>query len=553
MVGPVAKKQGRFLRHMVIRLVKLCGAVLAAQILGKFLSLWLKAGRSKRMLANVPVAHIESNPLLGNIPAIVKNLNRRHDFIMAASTTGGHKVTWTQGMFFDPKSIEIFVNDPVNIRHFLKDNFNNYTKGDPRHNHFWGTFGLWLGNGIFTALHGSGAPDGGQSWSRQRKITAAIFTRSNFNNNMNEIFVAKARHFCDALKAPANNGMPVDMQLQFFSYTMDSIMQIFFGEISDTLGGQSNKYATAFDTAHRNIFDFFMGNMAPLALTDLVPWPMNHIATHMIRSSSKSYKEFLKANAILDSESRRMIMTARADPKLSQRKDLLALYLQADAQEHFSETWLRDVVLNMIIAGRDTTACTLSWMFYMLATHPEIQEKVCREIDEKLPPDYEINFKSVGPNELPYLHGLLFECLRLYPPVPLDGKEAVADDILPDGTPIPKGAQIDWLPYTLGRDPERYPEPLVVKPERWIPFKEPQPHEFPVFQAGPRLCLGMNMAIMEAKIAAGVLLRDYTFEISAAEAEKITYLSTALTMSICNSKAQDSHNLWLTPKRRPGR
>lgn len=204
----------------------------------------------------------------------------------------------------------------------------------------------------------------------------------------------------------------------------------------------------------------------------------------------------------------------------------------------------------MIIAGRDTTACTLSWMFYILATHPEIQDKVCREVDEKLPSGGQLDLKAVGHAELPYMHGVLFETLRLYPPVPADKKEVVNDDVLPDGTMLPKGAMVDWLSYTMGRNPEVYPEPSAVKPERWIPFKEPLPHEFPVFQAGPRLCLGMHMAIFEAKILASSLLRDYTFEISPAEAEKITYLPMSLTMSICNSKEQDSHNLWLTPKRR---
>merc|ERR1740121_1824619 len=99
----------------------------------------------------------------------------------------------------------------------------------------------------------------------------------------------------------------------------------------------------------------------------------------------------------------------------------------------------------------------------------------------------------------------------------------------------------------MGRDPNTYPEPLVVRPERWIPFKEPSQFDFPVFQAGPRICLGMNMAIFEAKIAAIMLLQEYTFDMAPGEADKISYLPTTLTMSIVNSKGKgtkhkfDSH------------
>merc|ERR1712039_130148 len=95
-------------------------------------------------------------------------------------------------------------------------------------------------------------------------------------------------------------------------------------------------------------------------------------------------------------------------------------------------------------------------------------------------------------------------------------------------------------------DPSVYPDPEEVRPERWIPFKEPSPYEFPVFQAGPRICLGMDMAIFEAKVAATSLLQKYRFELLEGEKEKITYSAT-LTMSICNSKNQDSNNLWMVP------
>ena len=151
------------------------------------------------------------------------------------------------------------------------------------------------------------------------------------------------------------------------------------------------------------------------------------------------------------------------------------------------------MVLHLIIAGRDTTACLLSWMVYELTKNEDVQRRLHEEIMQKLPPGKAMDWKSLSPNEMPYLNGVIYEALRLWPPVPFDLKMAFEDDVLPGGWKVPKFASVAFIPYNMGRDPERYPEPLQFRPERWIPFNAPPQHEFPVFQAGPRICLGMDM------------------------------------------------------------
>jgi cytochrome P450 len=91
-----------------------------------------------------------------------------------------------------------------------------------------------------------------------------------------------------------------------------------------------------------------------------------------------------------------------------------------------------------------------------------------------------------------------------------------------------------------------YDDPEVVRPERWIPFKNPSPYEFPVFQAGPRICLGMNMAILETKILVIRLLQEFNFTLQPGEAEKII-CSPMITMAPCNSSQADSHELLCIP------
>lgn len=370
---------------------------------------------------------------------------------------------------------------------------------------------------------------------------------------MGEVFIEKAAKLVGSLAAPADKGEAVDLQSLFFSFTMDSIMRIFFGEDADTLGGATCTYGAAYDTAHRCMMEYARPSMKALLQLQYMSWPLGGfggLGWLLHGALNSQYREFRKAIAVLTRESDRIVGACRADPNLAARKDLLALFVQAEDQQHFTNKYLRDMVLNFVIAGRDTTACALSWMFLVLATHPDVQEKLIAEIDAKCPAgSAPPTLKSVGPAAMPYLNGVFYEILRLYPPVPTDSKTAHADDVFPDGTKIPKGTICFFLPYAMGRDPAVYPDPLAVRPERWIPFVAPAPHEFPVFQAGPRICLGMDMAIFEAKVVAVMLLQKYRFELLPGEQEKIHYSST-VTMAVCNSKNQDSHNLWVIPHKR---
>lgn len=520
-------------------------------VASKLVVLWLRVQRMKRVLADVPYARYKRSMLLGFWKDLLANRHRMHDWRQEISQ--GLPVSKLCGLPPDPNSVIVIVRDPLLVRHFLKDNFENYTKPPPTRNHFWHYLNEWLGCGLFTVMHGVASQDGGHSWMKQRKISSAIFSRANFNNNMQAVFVTKAKRLQEVLVAPAGLGEKVDMQQHFFSFTMDSIMQIFFGEHADTMGGAVSCYGSAYDTAHKCMVEHTVASALPNKLASLLPWPVGGhrgLFRRIYDFRSPAHRGFREACRVLDSESERLVRACRADPKLPERTDLLALFVKCEDQERFSTKFLRDVVLNFIIAGRDTTACTLTWMFYILATHPTVQEALCKEIDDKFPRGCSApTLKQVSASEMPYLNGVLYETLRLHPPVPIDAKYTARDDVLPDGSHVPGGINLLFLPYAMGRDASTYEDPLEVKPERWIPFAEPLPHEFPVFQAGPRICLGKDMAIFEAKLASCMLLQEYTFELAPGEAEKITYNNT-LTMSLCNSKQQDSHNLWLIPKRR---
>jgi len=504
----------------------------------------------KKIMEDVPWARYDGRDgFAGFLGDLKKNKRRLNDWLHEVSLD--LPVSKMFGLKIDFRQTWLLIRDPAGVKHILKDSFATYTKVDSSSSPLVPILRRFVGDGIFLLRHGVGAPDGGSAWQRQRKLASLIFTKANFQSNMGEVFEEKAQRLCALLAEPAREGRLVDMQKLFFSFTMDSIMQIFFGEAANTLGGEGCVYSDAFDAAHRSMMEYVRPSTAALILLSYLPWPLggfDGLAAKLHGALSPDYRSFNRAVRTLDRESMRLVKKCLADPALSERKDLLALFAQA-ADKDFTPKYLKDMVLQSVLAGRDTTACALSWMFFVLASNPDVQKKLQAEIDKKLPSGTTPSFKSLAASEMPYLNGVLYEVLRLYPPVPLNSKVAHEDDVLPSGDRVAKGAVCFYLPYAMGRDPKTYPEPEVVRPERWIPFTPPAPHEFPVFQAGPRICLGMEMAIFEAKLAAAMLLQRYSFSISPAEREKIHYVNT-LTMAISNSKNQDSHNLWLKPQPR---
>jgi len=166
-----------------------------------------------------------------------------------------------------------------------------------------------------------------------------------------------------------------------------------------------------------------------------------------------------------------------------------------------------------MIAGRDTTACLLTWAIYELNEHPDMEEKMLQEINECLAASGQYPTYESVMRDLPYTHAFLSETVRLHPPVPSDSKTAVHDDVLPDGTFIPAGSKINYQPYVFGRLKSLWgPDADEFKPERWLAMeKEPPAYKFLSFNGGPRLCLGKQLAYYEAKMLLAMLLPKYKF------------------------------------------
>jgi cytochrome P450 len=310
---------------------------------------------------------------------------------------------------------------------------------------------------------------------------------------------------------------------------LDSIGEIGFGislHCLDSLegGGKALPFATAFDRAQA----LCMGRLGRPGVVRRLGWFLK--PEQELRQCVRTMDVFTSG-----------VIADRRKHCLDDKTDLLSLFMayrSEDATEEirpesFSDKFLKDVVMSFFIAGRDTTASTLTFTFWLLSQNPEIQSALLQEIDAVCPNGSTPTYDMVkGSSTLPYLDGVIKEVLRLFPPVPVDPKFAVGSCTLPSGYYVPPRCIVFYQPYVMGRSPELYPDPLVMDPLRWVGQPEPSHYRFPVFQAGKRICLGMSMAMMEVKLLTIMVLQAFTLGVVKMGSNDNINFSLALTLSV---------------------
>jgi cytochrome P450 len=176
--------------------------------------------------------------------------------------------------------------------------------------------------------------------------------------------------------------------------------------------------------------------------------------------------------------------------------------------EGMNDEQLRDQVVTLLVAGFETTANALNWTWYLLSENPEAMGTLQGEVGTAL---------SAGmPGErtlplLPWTRMVVEEALRLYPPAWILGRRAISDDRL-GNRPLPAGSVVAISPYVLHRHPAFWEKPDMFEPSRFTPERIAARHRFSYipFGAGPRLCIGHNLAMMEAQLAVATLARDFS-------------------------------------------
>ncbi|KAH7047799.1 cytochrome P450 [Linnemannia elongata] len=471
-------------------------------------------------------------PIIGNTYTILKNRNK---FLQSIVENFEKLDTDVMSTTVLGLGRVIAINDPVNLEHIMKTNFENYEKGYILNS----TMSQVLGNGIFNS--------DGSLWRMHRKTASHVFSTKIYRALIDGAFTDHSLQLCAVLDRAAQAGKPVDLQALFLRLTLDAFAKLSFGLDIDSLGKEGqDTFGSSFDYAVVATDERFMN-------------PFWRVTEHL---TTKAFN-MKKAVQVVDSyaynaiKGRRSETAAQAQVRQgpSGREDLLDLFMKwrDDDGRALSDVELRDVFINFIIAGRDTTAQALSWMYYEVMRNPAVERNIWQEVD-KLDerPTYEMLTKDMR-----YSNAVFLEALRLYPPVPRNLKTAVADDVLPGGIKVQAGDRIMFSTYAIGRNKKVWgPQAPEFLPERWFEGNSPEiekgtlknsthsnaedytwpkvrkesTFKFSSFNAGPRICLGQTFATLEALTVIMMISSKFKFELVPGQDEPEPVPSLTLPM-----------------------
>ncbi|KAJ5273134.1 hypothetical protein N7478_008259 [Penicillium angulare] len=371
-------------------------------------------------------------------------------------------------------SYQIVTIEPENIKTVLSLNFKDYGLGFRLP-----SFKPLLGEGIFDT--------DGEQWASSRALIRPSFTRDQVADlTMLENLIQ------DFFALLPSDGQTVDLQDLFFRYTIDSATEFLFGQSVGTLKKSDTEpvFAEAFHKAQKSI------------LTRGIPFPLKLVFSH---DEAEEYNEICRTfvQRFVDEAFEAVeLKKSETETTESETKRPRHIFSHELAARTTDRTRVLDELVNVLLAGRDTTASLLSNMFFMLAKNPAIWDKLRREVAflEGRPPTY------TELNNLKYVQCCMNESLRLHPVVPRNQRKALRNTVLPVGggkdglSPVfvPEGAFVSYNVYSMHRREDIYgPDAEVFRPERWEDGKLQPRWGYLPFNGGPRICIGQRYALTE--------------------------------------------------------
>jgi cytochrome P450 len=194
--------------------------------------------------------------------------------------------------------------------------------------------------------------------------------------------------------------------------------------------------------------------------------------------------------------------------------DLLGLLLRArDEDGALSPRRVRDEATTFMLAGHETTANALAWMWYLLALNPQARERMLAEVDGVLGDGHAPTVADL--RELPWTTACFEEAMRFYPPAWLVPRVAIADDEI-DGHRIPRGSGVLIPIHAMHHDPRWWPDPEVYDPSRFLAENAKGRHRsaYLPFGGGRRVCIGQSFALMEATLITAMMSRDFVYDLA---------------------------------------
>ncbi|KAJ8611640.1 hypothetical protein MRB53_037864 [Persea americana] len=349
-----------------------------------------------------------------------------------------------------------------------------------------------LGEGIFTT--------DGNFWQHSRSVL-----RPQFEKHQVAAVDHLEPHLLKLIKHVPKDGSTVDLQYLFHSLTMDTSSDFLTGSSTNLLDMDNVN-----ELGHKFVATFEAGLNDGIMRARLgwIYWLFPHgQASANVAFARKA------VDGWVDRAMEYKKAVAANEKKSSGDKAGYVFLNELAADSTVDAGRVRDEILNILVAGRDTTASLLSSLWFLLARHPDVWTKLKREVDElngELP-TYE------GLRDMKYLQYCMQETLRLLPPVPVLAKAAIRDTMLPTGggpdrkSPIyvRKGSMVFYNFRSLMRDEDVYENATEFRPDRWAdPAFRPGWHYVP-FNGGPRTCLGRSYAQSECAYITVRLMQHY--------------------------------------------
>ncbi|PHU29249.1 hypothetical protein BC332_01342 [Capsicum chinense] len=343
------------------------------------------------------------HPIGGTIFNQLFNFHRLHHYM---TDLAGKYRTYR---LISPFKNEIYTSDPANVEYILKTNFDNYGKG-------WYNYNILkdlLGDGMFAV--------DGDKWREQRKLSSHDFSTRVLRDFSTAVFKKDVAKLAQILSEAAGANKTVDIQDLFLKASLDSIFRVAFGVELDSMSGsneEGKKFSDAFDNANAVLIWRYVD----------ILWKIKRALS--IGSEAKLRDNIRTIDAfVYKLIHRKTEQMNKPETDLSlpwKKEDILSRLLQITGTD---PKYLREIILNFILAGRDTTAITLSWFIYVLCKYPHVQEKIAQEIKETTIEkenatdimDFAANVSEDAFEKMQYLHAALTETLRLYPAVPVIG------------------------------------------------------------------------------------------------------------------------------------
>ena len=341
-----------------------------------------------------------------------------------------------------------FLNSPADIKRVLVTNHRNYTKG----------IGLdrvriLLGDGIMTSE--------GDLWRRQRRMIQPFFHRRVIETFAETIDSAVAERM-RLWSRSAESGEPIAMTSEMSELTLAIILRSLFGDDLEWLTERIGQNPFAIVTEH--------------AARDLQ-------FAYRFRSLVRLVGE----------------LVARRRAENLDRPDFLGMLMAARDKETgapMPDRELLDEAMTLVVAGHETSASALNWTWYLLATHPEVYDRVAREA-QGLQPDQRLTYADA--ESLRETRSVILEAMRLYPPGWILSRRTLTEDVL-SGHRIPAGTDVMLSPYLIQRHPKHWESPDEFRPERFLDDDPRDRWIYIPFAAGPRHCVGENFAMYEMTV-----------------------------------------------------